>query len=75
MHYTLCDTIFRVVREAGTWPKLEPGGLLPNAEGRRPTDVLLLSTPLLKQNEWQRFPQLALDFVLVSPSTAKIIGR
>ena len=66
---------FRVAREAGTRPKLEPGGLLPNAEGRRPADVLLLSTPLLKQNEWQRFPQIALDFALVSPYTAVAIGR
>ena len=75
MHYTLYDMVFRVAREAGTWPKFEPGGLLPNAEGRRPTDILLVTIPLLKQNEWQRFLQIALDFTLVSPFTAVAIGR
>ena len=59
----------------GNLSKFESGRLLPNAEGYRPADILLLSIPLLKQNEWQRFSPIILDFVLVSPYMVVAIGR
>ncbi|CAE7250211.1 unnamed protein product, partial [Symbiodinium natans] len=75
MHYTLRDTIFRAAHQAGMRPKLEPGSLLPHDLERRPADILLMSTPLLRQNQWRRYSQLALDFALVSPFSLSSIGR
>ena len=75
MHYTLRDTIFRAAHQAGMRPKLEPGSLLPHDPERRPADILLMSTPFLRQNQWRRYSQLALDFALVSPFSLSSIGR
>ena len=67
MHYTLRDSIYTVAERAGMRPRLEVAGLLPNAEGRRPADILCVATPLLQQNSWRKYPRLALDIALVSP--------
>ena len=72
MHYTLRDSIYAVAERAGMRPRLEAAGLLPNAEGRRPADILCIATPLLQQNSWRKYPRLALDIALVSPYAASI---
>ena len=70
MHY-----IFRAARQVGMRPKLEPGSLLPHDPECRPADILLMNIPLLRQNQWRRYSQLALDFVLISPFSLSSIGR
>ena len=75
MYYTLRDTVFRAAHQAGMRPKLEPGSLLSHDPGRRPADILLTNTPLLRQHQWRRYSQLALDFALVSPFSLSSMGR
>ena len=57
MHYPLRDSIYAVAERAGLWPRLEVAGFLPNAEGRRPADILCVATPLLQQNSWRKYPR------------------
>ena len=52
MHYTLRDSIYAVAERVGMRPRLEIAGLLPNAEGRRPTDVLYNIPSHLHKNSW-----------------------
>ena len=70
MHYTLRDSIYAVAERAGMRPRLEVAGLLPNAEGRRPADILCV----LQHNSWRKYPRLALDIALVSPYTTSIFN-
>ena len=60
---------------SGNATQIRAWGSFAKCRGTPPGACLITINPLLKQNEWQRFPQIALDFVLVSPYTAVAIGR
>ena len=67
VHHSLRDCLYRLAQEANLRPQLEASGLLPDAPQRRPADVLLPTTNLLKQTSWRRYSSLALDCAVVSP--------
>ena len=55
VHHSLYNYLYRLAQEANLRPQLEASGLLPDAPQRRPADVLLPITNLLKQTSWRRY--------------------
>jgi hypothetical protein len=68
-HNAIRDFLFQVFRGAGLRPKLEEAGLLAPQGGRRPADILLQTTPTIRQSSSPALPQIALDIGVVSPFT------
>ena len=56
-------------RHTSLQSQIEPEGILPTEQGRRPADVLFVPTPLCRQSQWALYPYIALDFAVVSPFT------
>ena len=54
-------------RHTSLQSQIEPEGILPTEQGRRPADVLFVPTPLCRQSQWALYPHIALDFAVVSP--------
>ena len=54
-------------RGGGLGVKREPAELLSKDPIRRPTDILIIPTPMCRQSTWQLFDRVAIDFAVVSP--------
>ena len=67
LHNQIRDAFFRCLSNAALGARLEPEGILPTEQGRRPADVLFVPTPLCRQSQWALYPHIALDFAVVSP--------
>ena len=67
LHNQSRDAFFRCLSNAALGARLDPEGILPTEQGRRPADILFVPTPLGRQSQWALYPQIALDFAVVSP--------
>ena len=67
LHNQIRDAFFRCLSNAALGARLEPEGILPTEQGRRPADVLFVPTPLCRQSQRALYPHIALDFAVVSP--------
>ena len=67
LHNQIRDAFFRCLSNAALGARLEPEGILPTEQGRRPAGVLFVPTPLCRQSQWALYPHIALDFAVVSP--------
>ena len=67
LHNQIRDAFFRYLSTTALGARLEPEGILPTEQGRRPADILFVPTPLCRQSQWALYPHIALDFAVVSP--------